>query len=444
MNPRSFRRVGTLLAVTTIVAAGCENAAPTASMDTPVSLNTDHVPALSTVYASGSSPVTAWDPIFPSVADGNWPYTQCNAAPTVGLLDTRWQNPHPAFVGWHPWVSLLGFTELFVNAWANNGSIFVSRGPSGQSWTKYSTPVSGQGDYVVQFLADNCSWIYLDDTLIGVQGAVWGSTSGKFPLTLTGEHTLYFVIFDGGGQAGGKFRLETRQSFIDHGGDTGTLPPPADNTPPAIAAQVSGTLGSNSWYTSDVAVSWTVTDAQSTVTSTSGCGASTVSSDTNGAPFTCSATSAGGTASQSVTVKRDATVPTVGFSGNQGSYTVDQQVAITCSASDAMSGIASSTCPNASGDAYSFGLGAHSLAASATDNAGNASSATTPFTVQVTAGSLCALVERWVNKSGVANSMCQQLENGAYGAFRNHVQAQRDKSVSAAHADILIALSTGL
>ena len=440
MNPRSFRRVGTLLAVTTIVAAGCENAAPTASTDPPVRLST-HAPT-TTVYASGSVPVTAWDPIFPAAAYLNWPTTVCTNSPAVGL-DAAWQNPHTAAAGmWHPWVGY-----FFVAQWINYRQNIASEGPGGHSWTKYSTPVSGQGRYVVQLLADNCSWIYLDNQLAGVQGAAFDATNTKYEVTLSGNHTLTFIIFDGGGAAGGKFRLETYDSFTGGGGDTSQVqppPPPSDNTPPAIAAQVSGTLGSNSWYTSDVAVSWTVTDAQSTVTSTSGCGASTVSSDTNGAPFTCSATSAGGTASQSVTVKRDATVPTVGFSGNQGSYTVDQQVAITCSASDAMSGIASSTCPNASGDAYSFGLGAHSLAASATDNAGNASSATTPFTVQVTAGSLCALVERWVNKSGVANSMCQQLANVAYGAFRNHVQAQRDKSVSAAHADILIALSTEL
>jgi len=53
-------------------------------------------------------------------------------------------------------------------------------------------------------------------------------------------------------------------------------------------------------------------------------------------------------------------------------------------------------------------------------------------------------VQRWVSQRGVANAMCQQLRNGAYGAFRNHVAAQRNKTVSAAHADILIALSNAL
>jgi hypothetical protein len=64
--------------------------------------------------------------------------------------------------------------------------------------------------------------------------------------------------------------------------------------------------------------------------------------------------------------------------------------------------------------------------------------------VSVTSGSLCTLVRQWVSQHGVANSMCQQLANGAYGAFRNHVSAQSGKFVSAAHASILISLSRSL
>lgn len=168
---------------------------------------------------------------------------------------------------------------------------------------------------------------------------------------------------------------------------------------------------------SNVAVTWTVADGESPVTS------------------------AGGTASASVTVKRDATAPAIAFSGNAGNYTVDQTVAISCAASDAMSGLASTSCPAASGAAYSFGVGTQNLSASAADRAGNASSASAQFTVQVTSGSLCALVERWVSQKGVANSMCKQLQNGAYEAFRNHVSAQSGKFVSAANAAILISLS---
>ena len=439
-----FRRARTLLAITTVIAVGCENAPPTESAARSAGAPSFSTTTTETVYASGSVPVTAWDPTFPSAVDPNWPTTVCTATPGVGL-NANWQNPHPATafpLGTHPWEFLppMDFDAQWINAWSDIGS----RGAGGHSWTKYSTEVAGDGDFVVQFLADNCSWIYLDNTPIGVQNTAWQTSSGRYQLTLNGTHTLTFIIFDGGGAAGGKFRLETRQSFIDNGGDTDDLPPPSHATPPAIAAEVSGQLSFNGWYVSDVGVSWTVTDAESDVTSTTGCGPSTVTTDTPGASFTCSATSTGGSASQSVTVRRDVTAPVVQFAGNLGSYTVDQQVAITCSATDATSGVMLNTCANVSADAYTFGVGTHTLFASATDSAGIGGSGETQFTVQVTSGSLCAMVQRWVSQRGVANSLCQQIRNGALGAFRNHVSAQSGKFVSAAHAALLIAWSNEL
>lgn len=456
--------------------------------------------ALSNVtYASGTAAVTAWDPIFPAAADPSWGTTICIGTPAVGL-NANWQNPHPAFTGfWHPWINDWFTGAGWINAWdeRNWQGVPPSKGPGGQSWTKYETTVQGNGAFVIRLLADNCSWIYLDGTLVGVQGTDLSKNS--YGLLMNGTHTLTFIIFDGGGAAGGKFILETTTSpppplnddldgdghpndsddlpldpteWLDsdgdgHGDNSDVFPyDPSDwadrdgdgvgdnldaypddptrwlhdTTPPVITADVAGTQ-SGGWYTSNVSVTWTVTDPETAITSTSGCEASSVTSDTDGMTFTCTASSSGGEDSESVTIKRDATGPAIAFSGNAGSYTVDQTVSITCSASDALSGMASSTCPGASGDAYALGLGSHTLNASATDIAGNQSSASASYTVTVTSGSLCALVQRWVNKAGVAHSMCQQLKNGAYGAFINHVKAQSGKSVSTAHAAILIGLA---
>lgn len=83
-----------------------------------------------------------------------------------------------------------------------------------------------------------------------------------------------------------------------------------DNTPPVITPNITGTLGSNGWYTSNVSVSWTVVDNESTISLQSGCTAQTVTSNTTGTTFTCSASSAGGSDSQSVTIKVDKTAPT--------------------------------------------------------------------------------------------------------------------------------------
>lgn len=83
-----------------------------------------------------------------------------------------------------------------------------------------------------------------------------------------------------------------------------------DTTPPVITATVTGTLGDNGWYTSNVTVTWSVIDPESPISSSTGCETSTITADTAGTTLTCTATSAGGTASQTVTIKRDATPPT--------------------------------------------------------------------------------------------------------------------------------------
>ncbi len=123
---------------------------------------------------------------------------------------------------------------------------------------------------------------------------------------------------------------------------------PADATPPVIQSTITGTLSPSGWYTSAVTVSWSVTDAQSAVTSSSGCGTVTVSTDTAGLTLTCTATSAGGTASQSVTLKVDVTAPvasTVVTPVANGAGWQHSAVSVTFVGSDATSGIASCSPP---------------------------------------------------------------------------------------------------
>ena len=120
--------------------------------------------------------------------------------------------------------------------------------------------------------------------------------------------------------------------------------PPSDTTPPVIMPNVSGTLGDNGWYVSDVSVTWTVTDPESAITSETGCEPTTINYDTAGVPLTCIATSAGGTNSQSVTIKRDATPPTISGAAAPapnaaGWNNTDVIVSFTCS--DSLSDVAS-------------------------------------------------------------------------------------------------------
>jgi uncharacterized protein YegL len=185
-----------------------------------------------------------------------------------------------------------------------------------------------------------------------------------------------------------------------------------DPTKPVVTPVIAGTLGTNGWYTTDVAVSWTVTDLESDVTTT-GCDPSTVGADIALTSFSCSAVSAGGTTTVATPdIKRDATKPTVTYAGNAGTYTLNDTVAITCTPDDNLSGVASSTCTPISGPAYTFGGGAKSFSASVTDNAGNVGTGSTSFTVTVTANGVCLLMQQFVQSSAKYQALNPQQQTG--------------------------------
>ena len=106
--------------------------------------------------------------------------------------------------------------------------------------------------------------------------------------------------------------LTTSVVVTDHAGNSATFTSPPvsiDRSAPLVQPVITGTLGNNGWYTSDVQVSWAITAAPGSILSSNGCGASSITTDTAGITFTCSVVSGGGSAAQSVTIKRDATLP---------------------------------------------------------------------------------------------------------------------------------------
>src|SRR5204863_81342 len=67
----------------------------------------------------------------------------------------------------------------------------------------------------------------------------------------------------------------------------------------------------------------------------------------------------------------DKTKPVISYTGNAGTYAADEFVHISCLAADGLSDVASTTCSDIDGPAYTFGLGTHPFSAMAIDNAGN-------------------------------------------------------------------------
>jgi hypothetical protein len=161
-------------------------------------------------------------------------------------------------------------------------------------------------------------------------------------------------------------------------------PTTADTTAPVISANVTGVLGDNGWYRGDVTVSWSVTDPESAF-SRNGCDPVTISADTAGTTITCSATSLGGTATQSVTIKRDTTPPSANASatpGSNGNGWNNSDVTVAWNWTDASgSGIRAASCPETS---TSNGEGTFTLSAACTDLAGNNGAASSTVNVDKT------------------------------------------------------------
>jgi hypothetical protein len=114
-------------------------------------------------------------------------------------------------------------------------------------------------------------------------------------------------------------------------------------------------------------------------------------------------TGAGPGSNATASFQIDTHPPTITYTGNVGTYGILVPVAITCTAADALSGVASTTCANASAPAWSLGAGQHTLSATAIDKAGNTGSGSTSFTVTVSAADLCTLTRQFVQGSTLYN-----------------------------------------
>jgi hypothetical protein len=229
----------------------------------------------------------------------------------------------------------------------------------------------------------------------------------------------------------GVTQTDSRYNGSTSASGTLTISGAADTTAPVITPSVSGTQGLNDWYTSDVAVTWTVSDPESPITSSTGCGATTITADTAGTTLTCSATSAGGTNSQSVTIKRDAIAPAVTISSKPAALTNSTSASFTFASGEAASlackldagALAACTSPLT----YS-GLtdGAHTFTVQATDPAGNIGSATYSWTIDTVAptvtitsappASTSSTSASFTFASGEAASLACKLDAGALAA----------------------------
>ena len=150
-----------------------------------------------------------------------------------------------------------------------------------------------------------------------------------------------------------------------------------DDTPPVIVPTVSPGPNGAGWNNSNVTVSWSVSDPESGIASSSGCDTTTLMTETAGTTLTCTATNGAGlSSSASVTVKIDMTAPnaptanvsptpnaagwnnstpvTVSFTSNGDAGSVQSGV-VTCTGSSSLTSetagtVVSGTCTDAAGN----------------------------------------------------------------------------------------------
>ncbi|SDB79775.1 hypothetical protein GA0111570_10144 [Raineyella antarctica] len=154
-----------------------------------------------------------------------------------------------------------------------------------------------------------------------------------------------------------------------------------------IVSTVTGTMGNNGWYTSDVTVAWSFTDPKVAANVVEGtCENRTLSYDTIGETFTCVLTTSWGVAlSKSVTIRRDATAPVLAV-GRPDPIVLHDSVTADTSASDATSGVDTAGCD----PVLTSTVGYSTLTCTAVDLAGNQASAGMRYPVVAPFGSFTA------------------------------------------------------
>ncbi len=155
-----------------------------------------------------------------------------------------------------------------------------------------------------------------------------------------------------------------------------------DKTPPTITGSLSATANANGWFRVPVAVSFTCTDALSGLASCSS--PTTLGEGANQTVTGHAGDVAGNTSTASVgPVNVDLTPPSITASPDRspdtgGMYSGPVTIHFTCA--DALSGIATGTCP---ADVTVSGNGTTTVSGSVTDRAGNVASASAVITITI-------------------------------------------------------------
>ena len=288
-----------------------------------------------------------------------------------------------------------GDTWVLNNANGLGGaSYWTQLSPSGNPPTRYNAP-AGYDPAANQLIVTHgvtggqcCGQLTTDSWSLSSADGI-GSPAWQ-QLTVTGATP---PARDGGPHTGA-LDLANRRLIIFGGSDSvgavlndvwvlayGTV---SDATPPVVTSAVAP-APVNGWNRAATTVTWSLSDSESGIASSSGCNTTMLTSETAGTTLACSATNGAGLSnSASATVKIDLTPPSISIASpaNNSTVIVGSSASLSYACSDALSGVASCTGPVPSGGTVNFSTpGAQSFTVNASDVAGNTASASVSVNV---------------------------------------------------------------
>ncbi|MDA8154971.1 MAG: SMP-30/gluconolactonase/LRE family protein [Actinomycetota bacterium] len=230
-----------------------------------------------------------------------------------------------------------------------------------------------------------------------------------------------------------------------------------DRTPPTVTATAASAPNSYGWNNTGITVSFSCSDSLSGIASCP----TPVTVATEGANQNIAGTAtdmAGNTASSSAIVSIDETPPVIAITGITNGATYDLGLNVptaSYTATDALSGVATSSASLTGGDG--LGLGTFTYTVTASDKAGNATAQSAVYNIIATTDGTSALINQYfssgaITSSDVYNSLLSDLiaaktdynsSNSSAGnnkmqSFIKLVQAQNGKSISSQAAAVLI------
>lgn len=203
-----------------------------------------------------------------------------------------------------PTLTTFSFTPTSVNVTSADATVTAN--------FQVADDLSGATTFIVSFVSPSGNFTLNASSSFAANTSVTGTANVTIPKgSESGTWTASVFLAD----AAGNTRILSASDLAGQGFATQltVTNTPGDTTPPVITPTVTPAPGPNGWNTTvPVTVSWSVSDPESGIASSSGCGTASLSAETAGTTFTCSATNGAGLSnSVSVAVMIDLTAPII-------------------------------------------------------------------------------------------------------------------------------------